>query len=97
MKLIADGTFGTFFSAMATMYGSVAARNLFITYESIIHAMFGCRKVKRMRKRKRLNENGPYSTVDSEVPNKRTTGLRYFQKPDQKLNSSSVTKKHVPS
>ena len=63
MKLIADGTFGTFFSAMATMYGSAAARNLFITYESIIHAMFGCRKVKRMRKRKRLNENGPYSTL----------------------------------
>ena len=63
MKLIADGTFGTFFSAMATMYSSAVARNLFITYESIIHAMFGCRKVNRMRKRKRLNENGPYLTL----------------------------------
>ena len=60
MKLIADGTFGTFFNAM---YSSAVARNLFITYESIIHAMFGCRKVKRMRKRKRLNENGPYSNL----------------------------------
>ena len=33
--------------------------------------MFGCRKVKRMRKRKRLNENGPYSNMKFLINEKR--------------------------
>ena len=76
MKLIADGTFGTFFSAMATMYrqrsGAKSFYHLWINNSRYVWLPQGEENEKKKKtERKR-------ALLEYEVPNKREARLYYF-------------------